>query len=117
MILLLIRQYDLTGKPTQREDAFERSWFRLSNEDTNQTLDYSLMKNIEVPEEYNEFIQNEEDEELPPTRNPLTYVHGRLILDHSNKWVFESYHNVFEEKDHPNLIKEFGDLYARSCDE
>lgn len=70
------------------------------------------MKNIELSEDYQEFIPNEDDDEVPPTRNPLTYVHGRLILESNNKWVFESYQNVFEEKDHPDLMKEFGDLYA-----
>ena len=117
MILLVVRQLDLTGKPNPREDAFDRSWFRLSNEDTNQTLDYSLIKNIELAEDYQEFIPNEDDEDVPPTRNPLTYVHGRLILDSDKKWVLESYQHVFEDKDHPDLMKEFGDLYARSCGE
>ena len=52
MILLLVRTKDLTGQPPLPEDAFDRSWFRISNEDTNQTLDYSLVKNIEIPEDY-----------------------------------------------------------------
>jgi hypothetical protein len=52
-----------------------------------------LIKNIDVPEDYKEFIEAEEGEEdaAPPKRNPLTYVHGRLILEENNKWVFESY--------------------------
>jgi hypothetical protein len=48
---LLIREYDTTGKPV-REGDFDRAWFRLSNEETNQTLDYSLVKNIERSEDY-----------------------------------------------------------------
>jgi hypothetical protein len=93
MILLLVRQKDLNGQPQLGEGAFDRSWFRISNEDTNETLDYSLIKNIDVPEDYKEFIEAEEGEEdaAPPKRNPLTYVHGRLILEENNKWVFESY--------------------------
>ena len=117
MILLLVRQKDLRGQPAVPEDAFDRSWFRISNEDTNQTLDYNLIKNIEISEEYKEFIDDEENEDAPPKRNSLTYVHGRLVLEDNGKWVFESYHHVYEEKDHPDLAAEFGELYKRSCAE
>jgi len=34
MILLLIKEFDTTGKNVT-EKQFDRSWFRLSNEDTN----------------------------------------------------------------------------------
>lgn len=103
MILLLVRQRDLTGQPQVGENAFDRSWFRISNEDTNQTLDYSLVKNIDIPEDYNEFIQDEENEEAPPKRNSLTYVHGRLVLEDNGKWVFESYQHVYEEKKYSDI--------------
>jgi hypothetical protein len=117
MILLCVRQFDLTGKPQPREGAFERSWFRLSNEETNQTLDYNLIKNIPVPEEYKEFPEAEDEESPAPGRNELIYVHGCLILEEGNKWVFESYQHVFESKNYNErgLISEIGQLYANSC--
>ena len=34
MVLLLVREYDLTGKKVSEGD-FDKAWFRLSNEDTN----------------------------------------------------------------------------------
>jgi hypothetical protein len=34
MILLVVRENDLTGKPVKAED-YDRAWFRLSNEETN----------------------------------------------------------------------------------
>jgi len=34
MILLLVKENDITGKPVKEGD-FDRAWFRLSNEETN----------------------------------------------------------------------------------
>lgn len=53
----------------QKETAdknFDRAWFRLSNEETNQTIDYSLISKIDTPEDYQEVIPNDEDEEALP---------------------------------------------------
>ena len=93
-IMLLVREKDTTGKPV-KEGEFDRAWFRLSNEETNQTLDYSLLNKVEKPEEYQPVIQNEENEDAPPKLNPLTYVHGRLYLDDNKVWVFESFKHCF----------------------
>lgn len=100
-IFLLVRENDITGKPVKESD-FDRAWFRLSNEETNQTLDYSLVNKIEKSEEYQASFPAE-DEEAPPTMNPLSYLHGRLYLDEGNKWVFESIKQSFEHKDFPDL--------------
>lgn len=100
-IFLFIKEFDTTGKPVKEGD-FDRAWFRLSNEETNQTLDYSLVNRIEKSEEYQPTIPAE-DEESPPTLNPLSYLHGRLYLDESKNWIFESIKQSFEYKDYPNL--------------
>jgi len=42
------------------------------------------------------------DEDAPPKKNELTYLHGRLFLD-NGKWVFESFKHVFEKKDYADL--------------
>jgi hypothetical protein len=83
MILLLVREFDNTGKPPPKEGEFDRAWFRLANEETNQTIDYSLVRKIELPEDYQEAIPQEDEngEEAPPLRNDVTYVHGVLYLD------------------------------------
>lgn len=80
MILLLVREFDNTGKPAAKEGEFDRAWFRLSNEETNQTIDYSLVKKVDLPEDFQEAIVAE-DEEEPAVRNEVTYVHGILYLD------------------------------------
>lgn len=100
-IFLLVREFDTTGKPVKEGD-FDRAWFRLSNEETNQTLDYSLINKIEKSEEYlpSQPAENEDD---PPVMNPLSYLHGRLYLDNNSKWVFESIKQSFEHKDYPEL--------------
>ena len=97
MIMLLVREFDNTGKPPPKEGEYDRAWFRLANEETNQTIDYSLVRKIDLPEEYQDVLPgevNEDGEEGPGQRNEMTYLHGILYLDNSgisNKWVFESY--------------------------
>ena len=113
MIFLMVREFDNTGKPPAKEGEFDRAWFRISNEETNQTLDYSLVQKIEQPEGYEEFIPNEEDDEAPPTRNDLTYLHGVLYLDES-KWVFESYKHCFQAKDYKDVSDTLSSLYGRA---
>jgi hypothetical protein len=111
MIVLCVREFDNTGKPPAKEGEFDRAWFRLANEETNQTIDYSIINKIEKPEEYQEYIPNEDDEEAPPTRNELTYVHGILYLEQhvgGNKWVFESYKDSFQAKDHKDIGLKIG---------
>jgi len=115
MILLLVREKDLAGKPVKEED-YERAWFRLSNEETNQTLDYKLINKIDRPEDYQPYVETE-TEDTPPVHNPLTYVHGRLLLDESGVWVFESYQHCFQERDYPDLVGLLGDLHIKSVQE
>ena len=81
MIILCVKEFDNTGKPPTKEGEFDRAWFRLANEETNQTIDYSMISKIDKPEEYVEQIPNEDDDEAPPIRNDLTYLHGILYLE------------------------------------
>lgn len=100
-IFLFIKEFDTTGKPVKESD-FDRAWFRLSNEETNQTLDYSLVNKIERSDEYQPTYAAE-DEDAAPLQNPLSYMHGRLYLTEQKAWVFESIKQSFEHKDHPDL--------------
>ena len=117
MILLVVKEYDTTNKPVQ-EGEFDRAWFRLSNEETNQTLDYSLVNKVEKPDEYNPIIPaDEDDENSQPRRNDLTYIHGRLYLDENKRWVFESYKHCFQTKDYEDIVASMGKLYGQSVAE
>lgn len=94
-ILLLVKQA-IYPDEVEKEGEFRNAWMRLANEDTNQTLDYSLIKNIKKPEDYEALIQAPADEEgAAPISNPLTYIHGRLHLNDHKVWVFESYKHAF----------------------
>ena len=44
MILLTVKMYtDGENNAIGKDDDFKRSWMRLSNEETNQTVDYCLI--------------------------------------------------------------------------
>jgi hypothetical protein len=44
MILLTVKMYtDDENNAIGKDDDFKRSWMRLSNEETNQTVDYCLI--------------------------------------------------------------------------
>jgi hypothetical protein len=63
-IFLLVKECDTSGKPIKESD-FDRAWFRLSNEETNQTLDYSLVNKIHRSDEYQSTYQPEEEDAAP----------------------------------------------------
>ena len=50
------------------------------NEATSQTLDYTKIKNVEVPEGYDESPANDNDEE-EPQRNELIYISARIFRE------------------------------------
>ena len=98
-ILLVVRELDTSGKNVS-EDHFKRAWFRLSNEDTNQTFDYCKIDSL-MPEEF-EATYPDPDDEDNTLDNTLTYLHGRLYLTEDKIWVFESIKQAFESKEFPN---------------
>jgi hypothetical protein len=62
-------------------------------------LSYSLIKKINKPDNYVEFIENKDDEDSAPIRNSISYLHGILYLENVNgvnKWVFESFKHSTE---------------------
>jgi hypothetical protein len=64
MLLLTVKCFDLRRSPP-KEGEFDRAWYRLLNEDTNQTIDYHKIKQIEKPDGFDEDAQVEEDAEDP----------------------------------------------------
>lgn len=53
MILLTVRINDLRKAPP-KEGEFDKAWFRIINEETNQTIDYKKIKEIEKPDRFDE---------------------------------------------------------------
>ena len=105
----------MRGKTIQ-EGEFDKAWYRLSNEDTNQTLDYKKIASVETPEGYEEDIPAEDDEEenAPKKRNELVYLAGRLFLDTNGRWVYEAYNVCFNTAEYPNVAKKMAQLFKKS---
>lgn len=85
MLLLTVRTFDNRGEKL-KEGAYDQAWFRLQNEDTNQTLDYTKVNDIDISEtgyDPNQDNPEEVDEEdrAPEERNELIYLAGRIYID------------------------------------
>lgn len=116
MLLLTVKTYDLRKQPP-KEGEFDRAWYRVTNEDTNQTLDYKHIKHIEKPEGFEEDAPINEEEEDPAARPTITYVAGRIFLDKNGRWVYESYNHCFTSDRYPDLTPTLIDMYKRSEEE
>ena len=99
-----------------KEGEFDRAWYRLVNEDTNQTIDYKRIKEIEKPEGFDEDAPLEEDADHSAIPS-LSYVAGRLFLERNGRWVYEAYHHAFNSEKQPELVETLASLYARSEEE
>lgn len=84
MILLTVRTNDTRGQNVNPKD-YNSAWFRLQNEDTFQTVDYTKVKDIQMPENFEDegVAENgEEEEDANVTeRKELIYVCGRIFDD------------------------------------
>ena len=100
-------------KNPAKEGEFNRAWFRLNNEDTNQSIDYKKLNTIEKPEGFEEDAPTEEDPETGESqpRNELIYVAGRIFMDSSERWVYESYNHVFTSEKYPDIAMTLGSVY------
>lgn len=116
MLLLTVKTFDLRKQPP-KDGEFDRAWYRLTNEDTNQTLDYKHIKHIEKPEGFDEDAPANEEEEDPQARNTITYVAGRIFLDRNGRWVYEGYNHCFTSDRYPDLTPTLIDMYKRSEEE
>jgi hypothetical protein len=87
----------------------------LNNEDTNQTIDYKVIKQIEKPEGFDEDAPVEEG--VDPNENPrneIVYVAGRLFYDTNGRWVYESYNHCFTTDRYGDPIGLMAQIYERS---
>jgi hypothetical protein len=111
MILLTIKCFDQKKHPP-KEGEFDRAWYRLINEDTNQTIDYKKIKEIEKPDNFDEDAVVEDENPDEPVQKPfITYVAGRLFLDKNGRWVYEAFNHCFVSDKNPNLVETLGDVY------
>ena len=86
MILLTVRMNDLKSASNDKS-TFAQAWFRLQNEDTNQTLDYSYIDKVKEEaglEEDEEGEENQEEEGSdaePKAKKETIFLCGRLYRE------------------------------------
>ncbi len=92
-IIFFVKSFDLRKTKDVPENAFKEAWFRLQNEITGQTIDYTKISNIEIPEDYDEDgLVQEDDEEANEVlsaggskqRNELIFIAGRVYREDIN---------------------------------
>jgi len=102
-VLLTVRAFDLRKERDLPDDFHREAWFRLQNETTNQTLDYTMIRKIDLPEDYNEGNVEEEDPSIDPEerkiRNELVYLAGRIYCEvdkktGNRKWIYEKWNKI-----------------------
>ena len=120
MILLTVRMNDLKGQKADKS-AFSKAWYRLQNEDTNQTLDHSYIdkvkedNGIEEADEEPEAAEESEGEDAGPKKENI-FLAGRLYREdielprdldegpasdgeerptkYKTKWIYERWNKV-----------------------
>lgn len=115
MIFMFVRTFDLSASPP-KEGEFDRAMFRLLNEETNQTIDYKLIKSIELPEGFEEDVAVEVEEGEEAQRKSASYFGGRIFKE-GETWLYESYGHVFTSEQHPDLISSLSKLYKETRQE
>lgn len=121
MLLLTVKCWRNVKSSSPGE--YDRAWYRLINEDTNQTIDYKNIKQVEKPEGFSDEDaqapndgDNNGDNTNESSLTSVTYIAGRIFLDKNNRWVYESYNHCFTSDKHPNLIEKIAEIH-RTGDE
>ena len=86
MILLTVRMNDLKGQNADKS-AYSQAWYRLQNEDTNQTLDHSYIDKVREENGIEEEAEDaaaeeaEEEEEEKAAKKETIFLAGRLYRE------------------------------------
>ena len=110
MIVCTVKTYDLRKEKAIKEGMFDNAWFRLQNEDTNQSLDYEYVKKVDLPEGFVEETgavdgEAEEEEADQAERNELTYICGRVWLNDEPKTQDEKVKKMKQEKSQKSIAE------------
>lgn len=139
MILLTVRSRDLRGNSNVKPALYENAWYRLQNEETSQTLDYTVINSVPLPEDY----QGEDNAEggaeqedgagdgEAGKRNEIIYLAGRIyrdaaadalpLLDDGKQptpnWIYERWNQVVTSDAYPNIANTLAGLYCSTKEE
>jgi hypothetical protein len=111
-IFLMARVNDNKRTKTKH---YNQAWFRLQNEDTNQTLDYSKFSQIRLPEGFEDAAEDEGED--APAKGELIYIIGRIYcelvqppaqegqeVEPYTKWVYEKYNKCVSSARFPDMV-------------
>ena len=135
MILLTVRVNDLS-KAKVNPAAYQKAWFRLQNEDTNQTLDYSYVDDVKAKEGFEDEIGDEEEaggeeeEEAEDKEEKVEQVIlcGRLFnlkgaekkaeedgeaVAAKSTWVYERWNKIVTSDKFPDVQKTLAELHKK----
>jgi len=126
MVLLVIRTKDLSQEKDINPREFDRAQFRLLDDETNQTIDQSRIKDVKITlptiegegdeEPQPPEPEQEEDEENPQPNKPQNIIiMGRIALN-DHKWIYEQYNYMFKEDKYPDFFEKVGKIEAESRD-
>lgn len=102
-IIFFVRSNDLRKATDVHENTFDEAWFRFQNEQTGQTIDYTKVKRIPLPEDFLEGAADEENDDPeagPKARNEVIYLVGRIYKEdlhfrtkkpQESKWIYEKW--------------------------
>ena len=126
MILLVIKTKDLSEEKDIKPGQFDRAYFRLIDDETNQTIDESLIKDVSLTlptvegegdeEPPAEEADAEDDPDAPPQPKPQNIITmGRIALK-NDSWIYERYNYMYKEDSRPDLFTQIGTVEAESRD-
>ena len=118
MILLTVRSFEPQGKKPDPAN-YREAWFRLQNEDTNQSIDYTYVRKVEIPDGWDEAGEDNEEvnsqasgAEQNKPKNELIYLAGRIFKEdvvkkgsqsprEETKWVYERWNKAITTESYP----------------
>ena len=121
MVVLVVRSRDLSLMPDVKKSQFDRAQLRLFDDETNQTLDEAVIKDLRLttptPENDGDEDNKEpvaepepEEEDGPKKAQPQNIiVVGRIALT-DGKWIYERYNYMFREDKNPDFFTMLGKI-------
>ena len=140
MILLTVR---MNPESKKEKSDYSQAWFRLQNEDTNQTIDYSYIEKIKKEagieddaEEEAEAVEEEEEDGEAKLVKENIFLAGRIYREDTwttvtkpaedegeepveekkltTKWIYERWNQVVTNEKFPDVAKTMGELMQKS---
>lgn len=94
---------------------YDDAWYRIQNETTSQTLDYSKIKKVPLPEGLDEPADDEE------TVKEVIYLAGRVYCELNKQgqqvWIYERWNKTVTSDKYPDIAATLAEIYAAAVQE